>query len=127
MKTRDGCKPSYNVQTAVEADNHIIVHYDVSDECADWNQLEAGINHSKEILGVETLEGIADKGYSNDKKILECLLNGDTPTIYPNKGQNYRIFRFEKTNETITPEMLSSKDHAVLKKCISGQALYPMY
>ena len=43
MKTRDGIRPSYNVQTAVEADNHIIVHYDVTDECVDWNLLKAGI------------------------------------------------------------------------------------
>jgi len=120
MKTRDGCKPSFNVQTAVEPDNHIIVNFDVTNECTDWNLLEAGINASKETLGVETLEGIADKGYGSDDEILKCLLNGDTPTIYPNKGQNCRIFKFEKTDDEITPKMLSSKDHETMKKCISA-------
>ena len=27
---------------------------------------------------MENLEGIADRGYSNDEEILQCLLNGDT-------------------------------------------------
>ncbi|MBO6178822.1 MAG: transposase [Selenomonadaceae bacterium] len=32
MKTRDGIRPSFNVQTAVESKNHIIVHYDVTND-----------------------------------------------------------------------------------------------
>jgi len=123
MKTRDGHKPSYNVQTAVEADNHIVVHYEVTNECVDWNLLEDGINGAKEVLGVERLEGVADKGYACDEQILECLLNGDTPTTYPNKGQDDRVFRFQKTNENITEEMLTSKDHETLKKCIGAGQL----
>lgn len=62
MKTRDGYKPSYNVQTAVEAENHIIVHYDVTNENIDWNLLEGGIKGAKEALAVKTLEGVADRG-----------------------------------------------------------------
>lgn len=120
MKTRDGCKPSFNVQTAVEPDNHIIINFDVTSECVDWGLLEQNINQAKEALGVETLEGIADKGYCSDEEILKCLLNGDTPTIYPNKNQNCRTFKFVKTNDEITPEMLASKDHEVLIKCISA-------
>jgi len=125
MKTRDGYKPCFNVQTAVDADSHIIVHYDVTNECADWNLLEEGINGAKKALGVETLEGVADKGYACDEKILDCLLNGDTPTTYPNKGQDCRTFRFQKADEEITSEMLSSKDHETLKKCLAaGQLPY---
>ena len=123
MKTRDGYKPSYNVQTAVEADNHIIVHYDVTNEPVDWNLLEDGINGAKDALGVETLEGVADKGYACDEQILECLLNGDKPTTYPNKGQDCRTFRLQKTNESITEEMLASKDHETLKKCLAAGRL----
>ena len=123
MKTRDGCKPAFNVQTAVEPNNHIIVDFAVTSDCADWGLLEAGITGAKEALGVETLEGIADKGYCNDEEILKCLLNGDTPTIYPNKGQNCRTFEFDKTDDVITPEMLASGDSEVLKKCIAAGVL----
>ena len=58
MKSRDGLRPSFNVQTAVESENHLIVHYDVTDECVDWNLLKAGIDASKDALGVENIEGI---------------------------------------------------------------------
>jgi len=123
MKTRDGYKPSYNVQTAVEANNHIIVHYDVESDPVDWNLLEEGINGAKEALCVETLEGVADKGYACDEQILKCLLNGDTPTTYPNKGSDCRTFHFEKTDEEINDEMLSSKDHETLKRCLAAGTL----
>lgn len=123
MKTRDGCKPSFNVQTAVEPNNHIITHFDVTSECTDWGLLEAGISGAKEAVGAQTLEGVADKGYCSDEIILKCLLNGDTPTIYPNKNQNCRIFKFDKTDIEITPKMLASKDHEILKKCVASGVL----
>ena len=92
MKTRDGIWPSLNVQTAVEPENHLIVYYDVTSECTDWHLLGNGINTSKAALGMENLEGIADRGYSNDEEILQCLLNGDTPTTHPNMGEKSRLF-----------------------------------
>ena len=107
MKTRDGIRPSFNVQTAVEAKNHLIVHYDVTSECTDWHLLGDGINASNAALGVENLEGIADRGYSNDEEILQCLLNGDTPTTHPNKGEKSRMFRFQKTDTEVTGEVVS--------------------
>lgn len=123
MKTRDGIRPSFNVQTAVESENHLIVHYDVTGECTDWHLLGDGINASKAALGVENLEGIADRGYSNDEEILQCLLNGDTPTTHPNKGEKSRMFRFQKTDTEVIGEMLSSKDKDTLLECISAGVL----
>ena len=123
MKTRDGIRPSFNVQTAVEAKNHLIVHYDVTSECTDWHLFGDGINASKAALGVENLEGIADRGYSNDEEILQCLLNGDTPTTHPNKGEKSRMFRFQKTDTEVTGEMLFSKDKDTILQCISAGEL----
>lgn len=104
MKTRDGIRPSFNVQTAVESGNHLIVHYDVTSECTDWHLLGDVIDASKAALGVGNLEGIADRGYSNDEEILQCLLNGDTPTTHPNKGEKSRMFRFQKTDTEVVLE-----------------------
>lgn len=123
MKTRDGIRPSFNVQTAVESGNHLIVHYDVTSECTDWHLLGDVIDASKAALGVGNLEGIADRGYSNDEEILQCLLNGDTPTTHPNKGEKSRMFRFQKTDTEVTGEMLSAKDRDTLLACISAGVL----
>lgn len=123
MKTRDGIRPSFNVQTAVESKNHLIVHYDVTGECVDWNLLEEGITGAKKALGVKSIEGIADRGYGNNEEVLNCLLNGDTPTTHPNKGENSRVFRFRKIDAEITEEMLSSRDKETLLKCLSAGKL----
>lgn len=123
MKSREGIRPSFNVQTAVESKNHIIIHYDVTSECVDWNLLESGINGAKEALDVEHIEGIADRGYCDQDGILQCLLNGDTPTTHTNKGENCRMFRFQKTDEEVTDEMLSSEDREVQMRCISAGQL----
>lgn len=123
MKTRDGIRPSFNVQTAVEPKNHLIVHYDVTSECMYWHLFGDGINASKAALGVENLEGIANRGYSNDEEILQCLLNGDTPTTHPNKGEKSRMFRFRKTDTEVTWEMLFSKDKDTILQCISAGEL----
>lgn len=123
MKTRDDIRPSFNVQTAVEPDNHLIVHYDVTNECTDWNLLKAGIDASKKALGVDSIEGIADRGYSNTEQILDCLLAGDTPTTHPNKGEKSRMFRFKKNDIEVTEEMLASDDLGIMKQCISAGVL----
>ena len=123
MKTKDGIRPSFNVQTAVESENYLIVHYDVTSEYTDWHLLGDGIDASKAALGVENLDGIADRGYSNDEEILQCLLNGDTPTTHPNKGEKSRTFRFQKTDAEVTGEMVSSKDKDTLLECISAGVL----
>lgn len=123
MKSRDGVRPSFNVQTAVESDNHLIVHYDATSECIDWNLLEEGIVGAKAALGVENIEGIADRGYGNSEEILKCLLNGDTPTTQPNKGEKCRTFRFKKEDAEITDEMRSSNDPNTLLACVKAGEL----
>ena len=110
-------------QMAGSGENHLIVHYDVTSECTDWHLPGDGINASKAALGVENLEGIADRGYSNDEEILQCLLNGDTPATHPNKGEKSRMFRFQKTNTEVTGEMLFSKDKDTILQCISAGEL----
>lgn len=123
MKSEDGIRPCFNVQTAVESKNHIIVHYDVSSECVDWNLLEAGIAGAKDALGETNIEGIADRGYCNSDAIWRCLLNGDTPTTHPNKGERCRIFRFRKTEDGVTEEMLASKDPEIVMRCVFAGVL----
>ena len=123
MKSGNGIRPCFNVQTAVETENHIIVHYDVTNECVDWNLLEAGIVGAKTVLEVDCIEGIADRGYNNANEIWKCLLNGDTPTTHTNKGERCKVFRFRKTDDVITEEMLKSKDPEVLMRCVSAGVL----
>jgi hypothetical protein len=57
--------PSYNVQTAVDADTGLIVHHAVTNEPNETRQLHPMAKAAKEVLGVERLTVVADAGYSN--------------------------------------------------------------
>jgi hypothetical protein len=58
-----GTQVGYNIQISVDAKHNLIVDHDVTNEVNDFNQLERMATRAKEILQVDELEVIADKGY----------------------------------------------------------------
>ena len=62
----------YNVQIAVETENHLIVHHEVTNVGSDRAQLASTATAAKEVLGVEKLEAVADRGYFNGAEIKAC-------------------------------------------------------
>ena len=71
----------YNVQSAVDAKNHLIVEYGVTNSASDYNQLSPMAESAKEILGVDNLNVTADTGYHDAEEIKKCVENGITPYI----------------------------------------------
>jgi transposase len=76
-----GTQVGYNVQVSVDAKNYLIIDHDVTNDVTDFNQLERMATRAKEILQVDKLDVIADKGYYNGSQIKACLEKGITPTI----------------------------------------------
>ena len=72
----------YNVQTAVDTHNHIIVAHEVNNLGSDRQMLKKMSMEAKKILKAEKLEVVADKGYYSGKEILECEEN-DVITYIP--------------------------------------------
>lgn len=64
--------PSYNVQSAVDAQTGLIVHHDVTVEPTDRCQLHPMANDTKTILGLAALTVVADKGYDNGEHARAC-------------------------------------------------------
>jgi hypothetical protein len=60
------------VQVAVETEHHLIVHHEVTNVGSDRSQLASTATAAKEVLGVETLEAVADRGYFNGEEIKAC-------------------------------------------------------
>src|SRR6202163_1713626 len=52
----------YNVQIAVEANHHLIVMHEVTNDGTDRSQLSHVANETKTALGVEKLDAVADRG-----------------------------------------------------------------
>jgi transposase len=71
----------YNVQVAVEAEHHLIITHEVSNEGSDRSQLSPAAKEAKTILEVENLDAVADRGYFNSEEILACEEAGITVTL----------------------------------------------
>jgi transposase len=71
----------YNLQTAVDSKNHLIVNYLVSNEASDLNQLSGVAINAKETLGVEKIDCLSDRGYFDFMQIKQCVDNGVTPFV----------------------------------------------
>jgi transposase len=71
----------YNVQTAVDTENHLIVAHEVTNVGSDRSQLANTAQAAKAALQVEKLEAVADRGYFNGEEIKACADAGVTVTL----------------------------------------------
>lgn len=78
---RDGTILGYNVQTAVDADTGLIVHHEVTNDSSDSRQLQPMAEQAKAVLGTDTLNVLADAGYSNGDQLAACEQQGITATV----------------------------------------------
>jgi hypothetical protein len=71
----------YNVQTAVDAEHHLIVAHEVTNVGNDRAQLARMAGEAKAAMGVEALEVLADRGYFSGQEVRACEPLGVTPLV----------------------------------------------
>src|SRR5206468_1668462 len=71
----------YNVQTAVDTKNHLIVAHEVTNVGTDRHQLSNMAEQARTEMGVETLDAVADRGYYTSEEIRACEEAGITVTL----------------------------------------------
>ena len=71
----------YNVQVAVDTEHHLIVTHEVTNSGSDRAQLSNIASQAKDVLGVDKLEAIADRGYFSGEQILACDQSGIVVTL----------------------------------------------
>ena len=76
MSVGQGLDVCYNVQTAVDGKHKLIVHHEVTNAHTDEGYLVAMAATAKQVLGAETLEVTADKGYYSGEEIKKCEEQG---------------------------------------------------
>ena len=72
---------AYNVQSAVDTENHLIVAHEVTNEGSDRSQLANIAEQAKAALHADELEAVADRGYFKGEEILECEQADITVTL----------------------------------------------
>lgn len=85
----------YNVQSAVEADNHFIVAHEVTNAVTDKRQLYNISSQAKASVEADELDVVADSGYYTGDEVLGCLHDGITPYVpktYTSRSKNLGRF-----------------------------------
>jgi transposase len=72
MKSRGTGIVGYNLQTAVDVENHLIVSHEVTNVGHDRHQLANISKQAKAVLGVNTLRVAADRGYYKSEELKAC-------------------------------------------------------
>jgi len=71
----------YNVQTAVDAEHHLIVAHEVTNQGHDRAQLTPMALKAQQATGQETLTALADRGYFSGDQVLSCEGTGIVPHV----------------------------------------------
>jgi transposase len=80
-KSKSSGTVGYNVQTAVDSKNHMIVAHEVTITGSDRAQLNKMAQMAKQAVGHDHLEALADRGYYSGVEIRDCLKNDITPYV----------------------------------------------
>ena len=68
----------YNVHTAVDSANHLVVDFEVTTCASDAGNLKTMTDKSMEVMEVTSLTNLADAGYYDSKDIVACEESGIT-------------------------------------------------
>jgi transposase len=71
----------YNVQTAVDAEHHLIVAHEVINQGYDRSQLAPMGLKAQDATGCEEITALADRGYFSGDQVLACEGTGVAPVV----------------------------------------------
>ncbi len=108
---RDTPMVGYNVQTAVDAQHHLIVAHEVTNVGNDRTQLAPMSKKAREAMGCDpeaAFTALADRGYFSGEQILQCAQAGFTPLVPKTMTSNNRArgffdkrdFRYQPDSDT---------------------------
>ena len=109
----------YNAQIAVDTKHKLIVEQQVTNQVVDMGLLTETAAAAKEVLGVERIAAVADKGYLKIEDIEACEKAGIDPYVpRPQRGPSVRDGLFRKDEFSYNPDSDSFL-------CPAGQVLQP--
>ncbi len=109
----------YDVRVAVDTRHNLIVEQQVTNHVVDMGLLTQTAEAAKDVLGVKTIEPVADKGYFKIVDIEACEKAGIVPYVPgPQRGPSVKAGYFRKDAFRYDAD----SDRYV---CPAGQRLYP--
>ena len=117
----------YNVQTAVDSKNKLVIDFEVTNKTNDLNQLTPMVKQVKDILETEELAVTVDAGYNSATDIAEAVQCGVTVHA---AETDYNICIPAAESEAMVIESQSNGKCVYVKErniaiCSMGKILYP--
>lgn len=127
MKSQNGFRVAYNVQTAVDSETHMIADFQVTNNPTDYGELGETLKDLKEKnFKDKIMETTADKGYQSGEDMAQCLANGIIPHVIPQDGQD--VYELELPYEDHTAEADPSGTQAAdIKNCLQSGMIPDCY
>lgn len=130
MSNNNKIEVCYNVQASVDSKHNLILDHEVINNPADQGQLGKMSLRAKNILEVEKLEVLADKGYYKGTDLKECIENNITPyvtkqTISNSTGESEFYpdkFKYDKEKDVYICPKRQVLGFAKMRKVTSGES-----
>ena len=127
MKANEGFCVGYNVQTAVDAESHMIAGFQVTNNPTDHGQITSVASEVKADYDVPVLETTADKGYESPEDHAEALASGIVPNVIQRDGGDTEQVQFNYNEAPITEEQKASTKAEDLKACLEAGVIPDAY
>lgn len=127
MKSNEGFCVGYNVQTAVDAESHMIAGFQMTNNPTDHGQITSVATEVKNGYGVDILETTADKGYECPEDHANALASGIVPNVIQRDGSCHETVEFEYKEADITEAQKSSNKPEDLKACLQAGVIPEAY
>lgn len=126
MKSKNGFEVSYNPQTAVDSNTHLIHDFNMTNRVTDHGLISPTLENIRKENPEGVQETVADKGYENEEDMINCLEQGIIPHVILDDGKDgYELEIDYKESEvdaySTKSEELSKALHAgVIPKVYEG-------
>lgn len=122
MKNKNGFQVSYNVQTAVDSETHLIRDYNMTNQVTDHGLMASAaedIRNEGEILEV-----VADRGYENKEDMIRCLEEGIIPHVILEDGKDAYELELEYVESECDTSSANSEE---LSRCLHAGEIPDAY
>ena len=108
MPVAQGVDVCYNVEVVVDSKHKLIVTHEVTLAVTDKDQLAPMAKAAKQVLGVQELDAVADKGFYNGEQVKQCdeaKIQAYIPQPHTSRNQHKGLFtkddfRYDKEQDS---------------------------
>ena len=119
MKNKNGFAVSYNPQTAVDSETHLIRNFHMTNRVTDHGLLNPTMEKIKAEEPDKIIEVVADKGYEEPEDMIRCLEAGIIPHVITGDGKDG--YELEIPYEENEAEVSSTEPEEIRKSLHAGK------